>query len=315
MKRQLEDCKTWFMDATFYFVDEPIKQLFTINGFIKNDKNEIKQIPLLFCCMTRRRAADYSAVFQKIKEIIPLPRVQRIVTDFERAIFMAVRKHFVDCQHFGCNFHWCQAVLKKVKDLHLATIYNNKGPNPVRDFVFRLLCLAYLPAGKIPGVFDALKSSAPSELTALMDHMERNWIRGKFWTPDNWSCFNLLTRTNNDCEGMHHQWNKLAGGSNLKFYKMTMVLRKLAEDVSLTSTLLCHDKIKAHRKKDTQLKNSILFQIWARYQNNELSTMDLLEEIVKELKSSFPSVVSSHALNIANNNFNDELDMSVNELP
>ncbi|KAK4024107.1 uncharacterized protein LOC116930737 isoform X1 [Daphnia magna] len=315
MKRQLEDCKTWFMDATFYFVDEPIKQLFTINGFIKNDKNEIKQIPLLFCCMTRRRAADYSAVFQKIKEIIPLPRVQRIVTDFERAIFTAVRKHFVDCQHFGCNFHWCQAVLKKVRDLHLATIYNNKGPNPVRDFVFRLLCLAYLPAGKIPGVFDALKSSAPSELTALMDYMERNWIRGKFWTPDNWSCFNLLTRTNNDCEGMHHQWNKLAGGSNLKFYKMTMVLRKLAEDVSLTSTLLCHDKIKAHRKKDTQLKNSILFQIWARYQNNELSTMDLLEEIVKELKSSFPSVVSSHALNIANNNFNDELDMSVNELP
>ncbi|KZR95814.1 Uncharacterized protein APZ42_010200 [Daphnia magna] len=25
----------------------------------------------------------------------------------------------------------------------------------------------------------------PSELTALMDYMERNWIRGKFWTPDN----------------------------------------------------------------------------------------------------------------------------------
>ncbi|KAI9550735.1 hypothetical protein GHT06_006129 [Daphnia sinensis] len=126
-----------------------------------------------------------------------------------------------------------------------------------------------LLAGKIPGVFDALKSSAPSELAPLMEYMERNRIRGKFWTPDNWSCFNVLTRTNNDCEGMHHQWNKLAGGSNLKFYKMTMVLRKLAEEVSLTSTLLCHDKIRAHRKKDTQLKNSILFQLWARYQDNE----------------------------------------------
>ncbi|KAI9552186.1 hypothetical protein GHT06_022523 [Daphnia sinensis] len=56
MKRQLEHSKTWFMDATFYFVDDPIKQLFTINGFIKNDKQEMK--PLLFCCMTRRRAAD-----------------------------------------------------------------------------------------------------------------------------------------------------------------------------------------------------------------------------------------------------------------
>ncbi|KAI9557286.1 hypothetical protein GHT06_017111 [Daphnia sinensis] len=52
-----------------------------------------------------------------------------------------------------------------------------------------------------------------------MEYMERNWIRGKFWTLDNWSCFNVFTRTNNDCEGMPHQWNK-----------MTMVLRKLAEE-------------------------------------------------------------------------------------
>ncbi|KZS10266.1 Uncharacterized protein APZ42_025314 [Daphnia magna] len=181
----------------------------------------------------------------------PLPRVQRIVTDFKQAIFTPVSKHFVDCQHFGCNFHWYQAVLKKVKNLHLATIYNNKGPNPVRDFIFYLLCLAYLPGDKFPGVFDALKSSAPSELAALVDYMERDRIRGKFRTLDNWSCFNLLTRTNNDCEGIRHQWNKLP-------------------------------------------------------------TMDLLEEIVTELKSSFPSIVSSHAFNIANNDLNDQFDMSVN---
>ncbi|KZS07782.1 Uncharacterized protein APZ42_028421 [Daphnia magna] len=41
----------------------------------------------------------------------------------------------------------------------------------------------------------------------------------------------------------------------------------------------------------------------------------LLEEIVTELKLSFPSVVPSHALNITNNDLNDEFDMSVNELP
>ncbi|KAI9553714.1 hypothetical protein GHT06_021645 [Daphnia sinensis] len=55
--------------------------------------------------------------------------------------------------------------------------------------------------------------------------------------------------------------------------------------------------------------------LWARYQDNELSTMGLLEEMVTELKSSFPSVVSSHALNVANNDFNDEFDMSINESP
>ncbi|KZS09581.1 Uncharacterized protein APZ42_026165 [Daphnia magna] len=49
-------------------------------------------------------------------EIMPLPRVDRIVTDFERAVFVAVRKLFPSCFHLGCNFHWCQAIMKKIID-------------------------------------------------------------------------------------------------------------------------------------------------------------------------------------------------------
>lgn len=128
-KRQLEDCTTWFIDATFHFIRDPIKkvnyilifqrklnllfyfiQFLFINSFIKNEKGDLEQVPLLFCCMTRKRAIDYLSVFQKLKvhcnlyniyfenlftnpfftflqEVMPLPRVQRIVTDFKRAIF------------------------------------------------------------------------------------------------------------------------------------------------------------------------------------------------------------------------------------
>ncbi|KZR95872.1 Uncharacterized protein APZ42_010106, partial [Daphnia magna] len=71
----------------------------------------------------------------------------------------------------------CQAIMKKIRDFNLSTEYNKKGPNPVRDFVFRLLCLAYLPADKIPSVFDSLRTSVPPILETLMDYMERNWIR------------------------------------------------------------------------------------------------------------------------------------------
>jgi hypothetical protein len=28
MKIHLEDCKTWFIDATFHFIRDPIKQVF-----------------------------------------------------------------------------------------------------------------------------------------------------------------------------------------------------------------------------------------------------------------------------------------------
>ncbi|KAK4021324.1 hypothetical protein OUZ56_003241 [Daphnia magna] len=133
MKRQLQDCRTWFIDATFNFVNDPIKQ-----------------------------------------EIMPFPRVKRIVTDFERAIFVAVRKHFENCTHFGCNFHWCQAIIKKIRDLKLSAAYNKKGPNPIRNFMFRLLCLAYLPAGKIASVFYSLRAEAPGELAELLDYMDHN---------------------------------------------------------------------------------------------------------------------------------------------
>lgn len=46
------------------------------------------------------------------------------------------------------------------------------------------------------------------------------------------------------------------------------------------------------------MKNSILFALWSRYQDNEMSTMELLQEIVLELKTSFPTVVPDHPLNI-----------------
>jgi hypothetical protein len=40
-------------------------------------------------------------------------------------------------------------------------------------------------AGKIASVFDSLRAEAPVELAELLDYMNRNWIRGKFWTPEN----------------------------------------------------------------------------------------------------------------------------------
>ncbi|KZS07375.1 Uncharacterized protein APZ42_028931 [Daphnia magna] len=163
-----------------------------------------------------------------------------------------------------------------------------KRPNPIRDFVFRRLCLAYLPAEKIPFVLDGLRDSAPQELERLLEYMDKNWIHGRFLTPENWSSFNLLLRTNNDCEVLHNEWNKLAGGPYLPFYKMTMVVQQLCDDVTLTLKLLSHKKIMAHRKKETSMKNSILFTLWSCYQATELYSNQLLEEIVLELLRFFP---------------------------
>ncbi|KAK4027913.1 hypothetical protein OUZ56_017054 [Daphnia magna] len=64
--------------------------------------------------------------------------------------------------------------------------------------------------------------------------------------------------------------------------------------------------------KETSTKNSILFTLWSHYQATEISTNQLLEEIVLELRSSFPSVVSYHPMNINDGNI-DAYDMSLDD--
>lgn len=113
---------------------------------------------------------------------------------------------------------------------------------------------------------------------------------------------------------------------------MTMVLEKLCDEVQLTSELLCHDKLKQHRKKDVQQKDSILFSLWARYMEHEVTenrikllisftkivlsyTFTVIyysaveREIVQELKSTFPAHVADHPFN----NDVDDFNMSIFE--
>jgi transposase-like protein len=91
-------------------IDEQItKKLFLFLG-------HSKQISLLYVLMTRRRAAGYIAVFNKLKQLLGSvsPSVKYVMSDFETAIWSAVSECFPAVKHVGCNFHWTQAVMKKV---------------------------------------------------------------------------------------------------------------------------------------------------------------------------------------------------------
>ena len=73
------------------------------------------QIPLVFVLMTGRRKRDYVAILEAILDLFPEPpRVQRLMADFEAALWRAARVVLPAVRMKGCSFHLRQAIYRKV---------------------------------------------------------------------------------------------------------------------------------------------------------------------------------------------------------
>ena len=72
------------------------------------------------------------------------------------------------------------------------------------EYLRKLMSLPYLPPEHIPATFDSLKDvPVPEPVQRIVDYIERTWVNGGIWRPENWSVFREPVRTNNDCEGMY----------------------------------------------------------------------------------------------------------------
>ena len=89
-----------------------------------------------------------------VKKLCRRPKVQKVVTDFERAIWGGVKAVFPQVKISGCSFHWSQAVMKRVQEHGLQRLYMQKGA--AHRFVRLVLALPFLPAEHITRSFEQL---------------------------------------------------------------------------------------------------------------------------------------------------------------
>ena len=76
----------------------------------------------------------------------------------------------------GCNFHWGQALWRKVQELGLAVAYHTS--RPINQYIKLPFALPFLPQGHIIPSFTEIAASGSSDFKTLLDYMNRTWKCG-----------------------------------------------------------------------------------------------------------------------------------------
>ena len=164
----------------------------------------------------KRETVDYVKILKKILKLLNNEcAVEEVVMDFERATWRAFQKVFPNAVLRGCAFHWTQSLFRNLKKIGLVPVCRS---NPrVQLLCKRAMSLHLLPPTKIEKLFPKLKNKAAKLKIVLLDNFlnsfENTWLQPGIWSPEAWSVFFQIIRTNNDAEGWHNKLNSKGKGA------------------------------------------------------------------------------------------------------
>lgn len=139
--------------------------------------------------MTNRTTAAYTSVFEYIHNNILSLNARGIITDFELALRNGLRNVVPDTPLYGCWFHHCQALRRKVASNPKLFGLIRRDKN-AREIYRTFQCLALLPADKIKSAFDQFAYKALEqfpEFVKFINYYDHQWITKE--TPKNYSVF------------------------------------------------------------------------------------------------------------------------------
>ncbi|CAD6233239.1 GSCOCG00012270001-RA-CDS, partial [Cotesia congregata] len=209
---------TLLMDATFKIrpIKPKIYQVFSIIGIIDDT-------PLSICwiLMTSKSSSAYTAGLTYFKDTLaPHIQPQTIITDFEASLRYSVNLTFPQAHNVGCYFHFCQALIKKLKQFDLFRLCKEWIPGQI--IIRKFMALALLPHQDIVPAYNWLITNLPADIQQIFGMFIRYFRR--YWLttvkPIGFSVYNEKTRTNNFSEGNNRR-NKLRFGIHPNIWSFT----------------------------------------------------------------------------------------------
>ncbi|CAF2906358.1 unnamed protein product [Rotaria sp. Silwood2] len=132
--------------------------------------------------MINKKGTTYRQMFFGLKQIAEERHKdfspQLIVTDFESGALPVVKTEFPSSRHYGCNFHFCQAIFRQIQQLDLQQQYSRD--EVVRGLCRKIMSLAMMPIDTVLVGYDEIRNDAQqlpgSPIEPLLNYFEKQWL-------------------------------------------------------------------------------------------------------------------------------------------
>lgn len=211
--QEMCEAQVAFADGTFQVCPHPFYQLYIIHIV---HANGVRMRPCVWCLLTRKTGQIYSELFTQLRQLAQ-QRGHPIIwtkfrTDFEVAVMNTVAEVFPGLTVTGCFFHFCSAIIKKLREMGFGPDYAN-SVTYVKVTAKSIMGLAFLPPLIVADTFTEIcndynnppaNAAARPNLDMFFLYVQSSWIDGGVAEVGRWTIGNLNSkRTNNDLEGYH----------------------------------------------------------------------------------------------------------------
>ena len=303
----LQRSPSWYVDATFRVCPQLFYQLLVIHAEIPNHQGGAPWVfPCVYMLLTSKDTDIYLEGFTFLKSLYDFAP-QTIMVDFEMALRNSLSQVFPSAVVDGCYFHFCQAVLRWVRENGLKKSYddginnpltNSWTPGPVRVWIRRLMQLAFLPVDDVVPSFIELLDLIPADLGLddFLNYFMTTWVQGVStarstkparFPPQSWNLVERtncnLNKTNNYAEAFNRKFAAMVGHAHPTIWNF---LQAVYVEQSTTDELILKESYgdaPAAKRARQITKDRRLAHLVEAYDDQDLvSHLDMLRNVMAE---------------------------------